>query len=115
MSFRDDIVYAWRSLRRAPLFSASVILTLTIGIGSAAAIAAVVNAVLIRPLPYGHPEQLVGVWFDMPIMSLTHAQQTAGTYRTFKQFAHTIEGIGLYRDGSLNVSDPDGHGDPERL
>jgi predicted permease len=115
MSLRDDLVYAWRSLRRAPLFSASVILTLTIGIGSAAAIAAVVNAVLIRPLPYGHPDRLVGAWFDMPAMSLTHAQQTPGTYRTFKQFAHTIEGIGLYQDGSLNVSDPDGRGDPERL
>ncbi len=115
MSLRADIVYACRSLRRAPLFSASVILTLTIGIGSAAAIAAVVNAVLIRPLPYGHPGRLVGVWFDMPPLSLTHAQQTPGTYRTFKQFAHTIEGIGLYQDGSLNVSDPDGRGEPQRL
>ncbi|HEY4216712.1 MAG TPA: ABC transporter permease [Gemmatimonadaceae bacterium] len=115
MSLRDDIVYSWRSLRRAPLFSASVILTLTIGIGSAAAISAVVNAVLIRPLPYGHPDQLVGVWFDMPAMSLTHAQQTAGTYRTFKQFAHSVDGIGLYQDGSLNVADPDGRGEPERL
>jgi predicted permease len=115
MSLRDDIGYAWRSLRRAPLFSASVILTLTIGIGSAAAIAAVVNAVLIRPLPYGHSDRLVGAWFDMPVMSLTHAQQTPGTYRTFKQFAHTIEGIGLYQNGSINVADPNGHGEPERL
>ncbi len=115
MSLRDDIVYACRSLRRAPLFSASVILTLTIGIGSAAAIAAVVNAVLIRPLPYGHSDRLVGAWFDMPALSLMHGQQTAGTYRTFKQFAHTIEGIGLYQDGSVNVADPDGRGEPERL
>src|SRR5665213_2639113 len=99
MSLRDDIVYACRSLRRAPLFSASVILTLTIGLGSAAAIAAVVNPVLIRPLPYGHPDRLVGAWFDMPALSLMHGQQTAGTYRAFRQFAHTIEGIGLYQDG----------------
>jgi predicted permease len=115
MRLRDDLLYAWRSLRRAPLFSASVILTLTIGIGSAAAIAAVVNAVLIRPLPYGHPDKLVGAWLDMPAMSLMHAQQSAGTYRTFKQFAHTIEDIGVYQTGSLNVSDPGGSGNPERL
>ena len=115
MSLRHGLAYAWRSLARAPLFSASVILTLTIGIGSAAAIFAVVNAVLIRPLPYGHPDRLVGASFDMPALSLTHAQLTAGTYRTFKQFAHTIEGIAIYKDGSTSVADPTGAGDPERL
>jgi putative ABC transport system permease protein len=56
----QGISYVWRSLRRAPVFSAAVILTLTIGIGSAASIFAVVNAVLLRPLPYGHPDRLVG-------------------------------------------------------
>ncbi len=115
MSLRHGLAYAWRSLARAPLFSASVILTLTIGIGSAAAIFAVVNAVLIRPLPYGHPDRLVGASFDMPALSLTHAQLTAGTYRTFKQFAHTIEGIAIYKDGSISVADPTRAGDSERL
>ena len=69
MSLWQSVSYAFRSLRRAPVFSAAVVLTLTIGIGSAAAIFAVVNAVLLRPLPYGHPEQLVGAWFDLPPVS----------------------------------------------
>ncbi|MGE5731324.1 MAG: ABC transporter permease, partial [Gemmatimonas sp.] len=107
--------YAWRSLRRAPLFSVTVVLALTLGIGSTAAIFAIVNAVLLRPLPYGHPDRLVGTWHDLPPLSLMHANQTAGTYRTYKKFATTITAIGLYSDGSANVADPDGRSDPERM
>jgi putative ABC transport system permease protein len=111
----QSISHVWRSLKRAPVFSAAVVLTLTIGIGSAAAIFSVVNAVLLRPLPFGHPERLVGVWHDMPAVSMLHAQQTAGTYFTYKKFARSIEGIALYDDGAANVSDPDGRAQPERM
>ena len=115
MGFAKGLSHAWRSLRRAPVFSAAVILSLTIGIGSAAAIFAVVNAVLLRPLPYGHPDRLVGAWFDLPPLSLKHVQQTATTFRTFKEFSRSIERIALYDDESANVSDPDGRADPERM
>ena len=109
--------YLWRSLRRAPVFTSAVVLTLSIGIGSAAAIFAVVNAVLLRPLPYGNPDRLVGAWHDMPPLSMTHAQQTVGTYLTYKRFAKSIEGIALYDDGSVTLSDPDGRSEvaPARL
>jgi predicted permease len=115
MSLRQSAVHAARSLVRAPLFSGAVVLTLTIGIGSAAAIFAVVNAVLLRPLPYENPDRLVGVWNDMAPISLKHAQQTSGTYRTIKQFARTIEGMAAYQDGSLSVADPDGRSEPARM
>jgi predicted permease len=115
MSLRQSAVHATRSLLRAPLFSGAVILTLTIGIGSAAAIFAVVNAVLLRPLPYENPDRLVGVWNDMAPISLKHAQQTSGIYRTFKLFSRTIEGIAAYQDGSLNVADPEGRNEPARM
>jgi putative ABC transport system permease protein len=115
MNGRHRVAYAWRSLRRAPLFSITVVLALTIGIGSVAAIFAIVNAVLLRPLPYGHADRLVGAWHDMPPISLWHAQQTVGTFRTYKKFAKTVTDIGLYDDGSANVSDPDGRAEPERM
>jgi len=111
----SSIAYALRSLRRAPGFSIAVVATLTIGIGSAAAIFAVVDAVLLRPLPYGHPEQLVGAWHDLPPIGLMKAQQTTGTYYTYKRLAHTIAGIATYNSGSANVSDPDGRAEPDRL
>lgn len=115
MSLRHSVSYACRSLLRAPLFSGSVIATLAIGIGSAAAIFAVVDAVLLRPLPYGHPEQLVGAWFDMPPMSMKHVEQTPGTYLTYSRFAHTISGIAAYQNGSASVGDPDGRAEPARI
>src|SRR5438094_643681 len=115
MSIRQSVLYGTRSLARAPLFSAAVILTLTIGIGSATAIFAVANAVLFRPLPYVNPDRLVGVWNDMAPVSLTHAQQTAGIYFTFKTFARSFQGIALYRDGSLNVADPNEREEPARM
>jgi len=111
----QGLSYLWRSLRRAPLFAATVVLTLTIGIGSAAAIFAVVNAVLLRPLPYREPERLVGIWHDLPPISLLHAQQTAGIHFTYKRHAQTVEDVALYDDGSASIADPVGRGDPERV
>ena len=115
MSLRQSVTYAGRSLARAPLFSTAVILTLSIGIGASAAIFAVVNAVLLRPLPYAQPDRLVGVWFDMAPLNIFHVQQTAATYRTFKLFARSIEGIAAYQDGSVNVADPDNRAEPARV
>jgi predicted permease len=115
MSLKQGLAYATRSLVRAPLFSGAVILTLTIGIGSAAAIFAVVNAVLLRPLPYENPGRLVGVWNDMAPISLKHAQQTLGTYLAIRRYARTLEGIAVYQDGSLSVADPDGRAEPARM
>ncbi|MGH7621087.1 MAG: ABC transporter permease, partial [Gemmatimonadaceae bacterium] len=82
---------------------------------SAAAIFAVVDAVLLRPLPYGHPDQLVGAWHDMPPLSMTHAEQTAATYFTYERFAHTISGIAAYQDGSVSIGDPDSRAEPQRM
>ena len=107
--------HAFRSLKRAPLFSVTVILALTIGLGSAAAIFAIVNGVLLRPLPYGHPDRLVGAWHDMPSLSMHHAPQTPGTYLTYKKLAKSLASIGVYQQGSANVSDPDGRAQPERM
>lgn len=58
----QDIKHAWRSLRRKPSFTAVVVLTLAIGIGGTTAIFGAVNAVLLRPLPYPSPDQLVRVY-----------------------------------------------------
>ena len=59
---RQDIKHALRSLSRKPSFTAVVVLTLAIGIGGTTAIFGAVNAVLLRPLPYPDPDQLVRVY-----------------------------------------------------
>jgi putative ABC transport system permease protein len=107
--------HAWRSLRRTPVFTITASLTLIIGIAASVAIFAVVNGVLLKPLPYGNPDRLIGAWNDLPPIGLNKAQQTMGTYFTYKQFAHTIENIGLYQDGAVNVAEASGTGEPQRV
>ena len=51
----------------------------------------------------------------MPALNLTHTQQTQTTYYTFQRLAHTIEGIGLYQEGSADISDPAGRSEPQHL
>lgn len=57
-----DLRFAWRQARRSPSFAAVAILTLGLGAGAATAIFSIVDTVLLRPLPYREPEQLVALW-----------------------------------------------------
>lgn len=115
MSLLAAIRPARRSLRRSPAFTITASATVVIGIGATVAIFALVNGVLLRPLPYGHPDRLVGIWHDMPGVSMHKGNQTAGTYYTYRKLARSIEGIGVYQSGAANVSDPRGGSEPQRI
>ena len=111
----QDVRYAVRSLRRSLAFSITAVLTLAIGIGASVAIFALVNGVLLRPLPFGTPDRLVAAYHDLPAVSMAHQPQTATTYFTYQRLAHTIDGIGVYLEGDVNVAEPGSHVAPERL
>ena len=111
----QDLRYAVRSLRRSPAFTATAVVTLGIGIGAAVAIFAIVNSVLLRPLPYKNPDRLVGAWHDFPPLGMTHGQQAAITYFTYQAQAHTIEGIGVYDVSAVNVGFEASTAAPQRV
>jgi predicted permease len=115
MSLSSVIRPAWRSLRRSPAYSITASLTLVVGIGAAVAIFALVNGVLLRPLPYGNPDRLVVPYHNMQLVGLSRGNQTAGTYWTYRKLARSLEGIGLYQRDAVNVSDPRGGGEPQRV
>ena len=115
MSVSSFVRPAWRALRRSPAFAITASLTLVLGIAAAIAIFTVVDGVLLRPLSYQHPDRLVGVWHDLPGVNIHKANQTSATYFTYKKLSHTLDGIAVYNDGAVNVSDPSGGSEPQRV
>ena len=113
MSF--PLHFAWRSLRRAPVFAITATLTLALGVGAVTAIFSVVNAVLIRPLPYPDADRLVGVGHAAPGLHMGEIGQSLGTYLTYERVLTTVESIGIWTRESVSLSDPAGGGEPERV
>ena len=65
-TFGEQLKQVLRRLRRAPMFTAITLVTLAVGIGANTAMFTVVEGVLLKPLPYPHPDTLVGVWHSAP-------------------------------------------------
>ncbi len=62
----QNIFYAFRRLRRAPVFTVSIVLTLALGIGATTAMFSLAEAAWLRPLPYPHARRLVNIWLHNP-------------------------------------------------
>jgi len=109
------LAYAWRSLRRAPVFTTTATLTLALGVGAVTAIFSVVNAVLLRPLPYPDAERLVGVGHTAPAINVGEIGQSLGTYFTYQRVGTSFDAMGLWTVESISLSDPAGGSEPERV
>jgi predicted permease len=103
---------AFRKLAGAPLFSAVAILTLAVGIGSNAAIFSVVNAVLLRPLPFEDPERLVGIWHTAPGLGFDEVNQSPALHFTYAAESRTFESVGMWDNSSVSVT---GLAEPEQV
>ena len=105
-----DFRYAFRALRRQPMFVLIAVLTLTIGIGANTAIFSVVKAVVLNPLPYQDPEEIVVLWESNPAGSL--GQVSIPTYLDWQSETRTIESMAAYQHVDLSFA---GAGDPRTV
>lgn len=92
---RRDVRYAVRSLTRATGFSSAFVLTLALGVGINSAIFSVVNAVLVRPLPFAAPDRLVRIWETSP-QGNRRNPVSAGNYFDWREQATSFAAMGVY-------------------
>ena len=100
-----------RRLARTPLFTTVTLITLAIGIGANTAIFSVIEGILLKPLPYPHPEGLVALRLTAPGMKLYELPLSPSTYFMLREECRAFEDVGLYNSYSANVT---GVAEPER-
>jgi predicted permease len=109
-SFLQDLRYAVRMLAKSPGFAAIAILTLALGIGANTALFSVVNGVLLSPLPYPQPDQLVALYSHTA--QFTHSSISYPNFLDWQRDNNSFAQIAAYRSDSFNMT---GAGEPERL
>lgn len=109
----QDIRYGMRTLSKSPGFTAVAVLTLGLGIGANTAIFSVVENVLLRPVPYAHPESLVEIWNTYP-PAVPQAGLSPGDYADWKEQNVSFSEMGGYVkiSSGFNLT---GEGEPQRV
>ncbi len=109
---RQDLRYALRALRRSPGYAGVAITTLALGIGATTAIFSVINAVLLRPLPYQSPDRLVVVEHFYPSLNNMEAPVSVPGFRDYQGQGQVFESAAVETGWAPNLT---GQGEPERI
>jgi len=108
----QDLRYSIRSLAKSPGFFAAAVLSLAIGIGANTAVFSIVDALLLRPLPYKDAERLVILWNRSPGLNITEDWFSTAQYFDIKTSHRGLEQVAIAIGGNYNLT---GYGDPERV
>ena len=101
-----------RSLARMPLFTGITVLTLALGIGANTAIFSVIEAVLLKPLPYPRSDELVTLDHAAPGVNLPSAGAAPFQYFTYREDGRVFQDVGLWNTGTVSVT---GRAEPEEV
>src|SRR5215831_14419253 len=108
----QDVRYALRMLAKNPAFTAIAVVALALGIGANTAIFSVVNAVLLRPLSFKHPEQLVMLWENAAHLGFPKDTPSPANFLDWQKQTQSFTGMAAMVERSFNLT---GVGEPERL
>jgi len=108
----QDVRYALRMLAKNPAFTAIAVIALALGIGANTAIFSVVNAVLLRPLPFKNPGQIVMVWENAAHLGFPKDTPSPANFLDWQKQAQSFIGMAAMAERSFNLT---GVGEPERL
>ncbi len=110
-SWLRELRFAWRGVQRRPGFTAAVVVTLALGIGANTAIFAVVDNVLLKPLPYPEADRLIALRHVAPGLQAGEMAAAPSLYYTYRELGHALEHVGMWSAGGQTVS---GLGEPEQ-
>lgn len=108
----QDLLYGIRTLRKSPAFTLFAVLTLALGIGANTAIFAIVEAVILRPLPYPHSQQLVIIWETDLNRKITRGTTPPADFLDFRSQSRAFQSMAAYQQWFFNLS---GDNEPEQL
>ena len=108
----QDLRFGLRMLLKSPGFTLAAILSLTIGIGATSAIFSVVNGVVLRPLPYKQPEQLVRLWHNKPEIKMTRMPVSGGNVNIWREQAQSFESVAAFSQTASVIT---GEAEPEQV
>jgi predicted permease len=111
-TFLQDVRYGLRQLRRNPGFTAVVIITLAVAIGANTAIFSVVDAMLLRPLPFRNASSLMALQESVPKMGFPKMSFSVPDFEVFQHDQKSFSTLGVFRNQQVDLS---GQGEPERV
>src|SRR5881396_1352132 len=103
----QDIRYAVRTLRKSPGFTTTSVAILALAIGANTAMFSVLNAVLLRPLPYRSPEQLAMLWSEVPSQNLREGRTAYWNVEQWRSQSKSFADIALFDGVSVTLTGPD--------
>jgi hypothetical protein len=103
-AFGRDVRYGLRMLRRSPVFTAVALLTLALGIGANVAIFTILNSVILRPLGYSKPEQLMFLTTQFPALTYAEYGLSPPEYMELREMTRSFADIGAFMTGEANLT-----------
>jgi len=103
----QDVRAAWRSVRKNPGYAALTVATLALGIGANTAMFSVLNSVVLRPLPYPEPGQLLLIRSQFPALGFDRFWVSVPEFVEYRDQNRSFEQVGGYRAGAVNLGTSD--------